>query len=140
MMQARNLQEVTREVEGFRDALGHPMDLKIIPLVIGLQRWGVKTTMSCQGHPDALRFPWVMIEWNSLPLACALVMQNYSDKLLSSSNIVWVLEPWVSPRIRTREQGLWKLPRLQQEAIALGVFLQTIPDDYFAAAPFFATL
>ena len=48
-MKARNLAEVIREVEKIKDKDENKIERKIKPLVIGLQRWGIKTFMSCQG-------------------------------------------------------------------------------------------
>jgi hypothetical protein len=46
----------------YKDKLGLEMDPQIIRPVAALNRFGVETIMSCQGHLDrALPFPWIMI-------------------------------------------------------------------------------
>ena len=124
-----SVEQAREEVEGFRDNLGRAMDVKIRKMVIGLRRWGVKTTMSCEGHYfHGYQFPWVDINPESLPLAATLLMLNYRRK--PRGKPFWVIEPMAEPRIRTLKEGWLRLPYLKKEAERFGIFLQELPDSY----------
>ena len=86
------------EVESIADALGLPIDEKIKPLVAALRMFGVRTTQSCEGHPDrGFPYPWVEIEADSdnMFATAELVMrQNRLKKTGGSQNRnTWVLLP-----------------------------------------------
>lgn len=140
-MKARNLEEVKREVESLRDGLGMPVDAKIRDLVIGLRRWGVKTSMSCQGHGhyDRHPYPWVMVDIESPDDLFNLVQILaiwWKDKDKGASreagSLGWVIE--AGPRavkIFPEDKKSRTLKEMQEDAVAFGKFLQTLPDDYF---------
>ena len=138
-MRPRNLEEVRREVEGMRDAMGEPIDEKIKDLVIGLRRWGIKTEASCQGHFfHGFPYPWIDVSWESLEDLAHLVglyWWNLSEggKIEpASGKPSWVIKPiGIFLRIIPEDKGRWKLRKLQKEAIGFGRFLQEIPENFF---------
>ena len=140
-MKPRDLIEVQKEVAAIRDRLGEPIDAKIKDLVVGLRRWGVKTTMSCQGHWRGMPFPWVTISQESSLILFELLAVWNAPNMPDRPNRgrdAWNQSPWVVQpifgdelRVMPRQQGWWRLGGLQKDAIAFGKFLQNLPDDFF---------
>jgi len=134
MKPAMTVEQARQEVEAIRDRLGKPVDAKIQEFLVGLRRWGVETTMSCEGHYfGGYQFPWVDITAESLPLAATLLMLNYRRQ--QGHKPFWVIEPTATPRIRTLKEGCLRLPFLKREAVRFGIFLQELPDNYLEEEP-----
>ena len=64
-MKPKSLDKIKKEVDGMKDKLGKSVDTGIRDLVIGLRRWGINTSQSCEGHEDEGHpYPWVSIPYN----------------------------------------------------------------------------
>ncbi len=138
-MKPRNLEEVKREVKGLRDSLGMPVDAKIRDLVIGLRRWGVKTSMSCQGHYDRHPYPWVMVDIespNDLFNLVQILAIWWQGKNLGHprgpESLSWVIEAGPKAvKIMPEDKRARNLEEMQNDAIEFGRYLQNLPEDYF---------
>jgi hypothetical protein len=122
------LEEAKREVERLEQQGPLPIDGRIKPLVIGLWRWQVKTTNSCQGHKDeGWQYPWVRIRLGDAGKATVILAEWHyrSDR----KPLQWVIEPAWEPKIRPAETDQ-DLEFLQKEAISLGKWLQKLPQDF----------
>ena len=129
-----NLEEVANRVKEINHKGGF-IDSKIMPLVIGLNVWGIETDMSCEGHSDSeYAFPWVMIPWKYLGRAARILLEwNYRTgkkwQSQDDNTVIWVIETVVYPRIRTLPLSL-SLEILQKDAVQFGSFLQNLPEDH----------
>lgn len=138
-MKPRNLKEVRKEVESMNDTRNIGVDGKIKDLVIGLRRWGIETTASCQGHPFPFwspSYPWINVAPESLEDLVYLIgwWNNPPDGRGSPTVVksIWGIIPaGTFLRIVPEGQRWWKLRRFQKEAMEFGRFLQQIPDDFF---------
>ena len=138
-MHARNLQEAIAEVQRIdQESLAaglEPIDPKIRDLVIGLRRWGFETLGSCQGHLDALAYPYVHLALGSdFNLLVKLILAwAYPDIWKNSP---WVLKPFATMwRLMPQDISPGKLKENQKVVQRFGRFLQKLPQDHFAKAP-----
>lgn len=142
-MKLRDLKEVKKEVEAIRDKFGEPIDKKIKDLVVGLRRWGIITEGSCQGHFfHGFPYPWIDVSWESLEDLAHIVGLHWwnipvgGGKEPAVAKKSWVIKPFgtfvrLIPESKGERWNIFKLLRLQRDAIAFGKFLQDIPDHYF---------
>ena len=135
-MKPRNLEEVKREVKSLRDSLGMPVDAKIKDLVIGLRRWGINTSMSCEGHlKEGLPYPWVEIDKADIARVIRILQlwwQGKDKNIPASVQPRWVIKAFANViRIMPEDKKSRSLEEMQEDAIAFGKFLQKLPDDYF---------
>jgi hypothetical protein len=94
----RTYEESLSEVETLCDKLGMPIDEKIKPLVAALRMYGVKTTMSCEGHSDwGKLYPWVRFDPADVDLVGSIALRGSdSDEwvLMRSTASSFDLVPW----------------------------------------------
>lgn len=136
MMKPRNLEEVKKEVDRLRDKLDLEIDEKIKDLVIGLRRWGIETTASCEGHSDGgLPYPWVDIDPTDLARIAKILPHWWFGKdknLPASDQPRWIIKPFAGViRILPEDKRSRSLEEMQEDAIAFGKWLQQLPEDYF---------
>ncbi len=68
-----------------RDALGRPVDEKILPLVAALNQWGVRTTNSCEGHlTRGCASPMVHFAAGDAPVVTRLLREAGADDWLTT--------------------------------------------------------
>ena len=76
-LKKRDPTKIKREMKKI-NARGGFIDSKILDLVAGLNCWGVKTDMSCQGHKNAKPFPWVSFAWKDMIRVAKILLEwNY---------------------------------------------------------------
>lgn len=136
-LKPRDLTQVRAEVEQIKDRLGKEIDAKIRDLVIGLRRWGINTLGSCEGHQDALPYPWVDIDPKDIQKA-AIILSHWwpgRDENRPAADVPrWVLKPFAGiVRIIPEDKHSRKLEEMQEEAMRFGKWLQELPDDYFVS-------
>lgn len=69
--------EAIEQTRQLSDALGRGMDPQIILPVAAVQRLGIPTHQSCQGHPDrALPYPWIQLHRRSEQQMTLLLQQH----------------------------------------------------------------
>lgn len=130
----RSLTEVSREVAHLTDKLGLLVDVKIVPLVIGLRRWGIQTISSCQGHADrGDSYPWVDVSVSQAVFLATMIGWQNRPKFLDGSDNrnTWVLRPQFQDVFRLIPENKGRsLEELQNDAIEFGKFLQNLPDTW----------
>jgi hypothetical protein len=106
------------------------LDPVIRNLVIGLRRWGIRTTMSCQGHlNEGLPYPWVTFLFPDIgKLARLIASWNYGRG--REAEIKWVIRPAAVEAYLLPEEKEKPLTVLQEEAEKLGHWLIELPDDW----------
>jgi hypothetical protein len=58
-----SFEEAESEVRQWGDTLGNGLDSLIVPVVAGLNLFGIRTIQSCEGHLDhGFAYPWIMFE------------------------------------------------------------------------------
>ncbi|MGH7141309.1 MAG: hypothetical protein ACREGH_01580 [Minisyncoccia bacterium] len=100
----KTFEEAFAEVEKITDRLGEPVDDKIKNLVAALLMFGIRTTMSCEGHRDRAAYPWVDVDpADAIRLNRMVAIQNRPtlDDGGENSNL-WVVLPageylWLVP-------------------------------------------
>ena len=137
-MRPRDLEKVRKEVERIRDRLEMPIDPKIKDLVIGLRRWGIETTASCEGHLNhGYPYPWVDIDRKDLEKITRIVGIWWSGKDKdhpATDQTRWVIKPFATfVRIVPEDKKSRSLKEMQKDAVAFGKYLQTLPDNFFTA-------
>ena len=57
--------DIQKEVAGYRDGLGQPVDAGIFDVVVALRKLGFVTDSSCQGHPErsGAFYPYVTLAY-----------------------------------------------------------------------------
>jgi len=142
-MKPRNLEEVRKEVEELRDSQGEPIDPKIKDLVIGLRRWGIKTVRSCEGHSEGdyskeglpYPYPWVEIDKADIMDIIRILQHWWQGKdrnIPSTGQPRWIIKAYAGViKIIPEDKKSRTLKEMQEDAVAFGKFLQTLPDDYF---------
>lgn len=130
-LKKKDIGKVKRDVEKI-DSKGGVIESKIIDLVIGLNCWGIKTDMSCQGHKKtSMPYPWVTVRWKYILAAARVLLEwNYrtGKDLFNSKTILWVMDPCATPQIRPFSN--LPLKKLQEDAVKFGKFLQKLPKDH----------
>lgn len=142
-MRKKNLVKTQEEVERiskrWREAGKPPIDEKIKPLVVALRVWGIKTTLSDEGHNAEgyhMRFPYVMFRWKYIVRVARILMEwNYRTpkKIDDPNEVFWEIEPSANPLIRPLVRPGEPVPSLeafQQDAVKLGLWLQHLPPGY----------
>ena len=128
----RNLEEVMKEVEEIERKRKRRIDPKIKPLVRGLRRWGINTTMSCQGHYEKFPFPWVSIALKDVDKLLKICGWYNLQNKPKGNDIRWVIFPMTFPSgevsIRLVPRGKEPLEKLQESAIEFGKCLQKLPE------------
>jgi|SRR3989339_256463 len=111
---------------------GGCIDKRILGLVVGLNCWGIRTDMSCQGHKNSKKpYPWITIEWKYLLMAARVLLEwNYKTHkdLFNKKSIFWIINPMATPEIKPLPT--LPLEDLQKDAIAFGKFLQKLPKNH----------
>ncbi|MDB5225422.1 MAG: hypothetical protein JWL87_374 [Candidatus Adlerbacteria bacterium] len=116
-------EEALKEVDGLADKLGHKIEEKINPLVAALRMYGIVTSASCQGHGGCgLRYPWIDVEMESIPLASRVVCAA------NSARHWWVFEP--RPTFMRLHPGniRVKLSRMQHQALVFAERIRKLND------------
>lgn len=135
------LAQVERRISAAEKSYWVPIDRGIRPLVIGLNRWRVRTVWSCIGHRRQGNLPYVMID--KAHAVRALYLADLWDRTPDSA-FTWVLTQGIrvtgrpdavhdtpfpffelSPLGR-KDRGRIRLPDAQREARAFGAFLLNV--------------
>lgn len=131
----RSLKEIVAEVEAITDRLGHPIDERIKPLVIGLRRFDLRTTMSCEGHrtkdQKGFRYPWIDVDSKDVRILMKLVQrQNAPIRMDGKRNKnMWVILPFLMDEVRLIPHDIRKpLWRLHQDVTEFAEFLNEVAD------------
>lgn len=128
-------QESKEIVDRLADGLGMPIDEKIKYLVAAMRMYGVRTTMSCEGHLDrGSPYPWIRFDAEDVYLVGALINIKGIGKKRTVREIIeshWVMEPhgkeWVTiPRHPSRPLEI--LQADAHEFAASLVFFSTFED------------
>lgn len=122
--------------EMFKDALGRELDPKITDLVVELNRLGVKTEASCEGHEDQGEpFPWIDIKFNSLKPMTEIIntYRAYTHYLHEKTgqepaDVEYVFTPIGSETLRFKPD-IPDLEKAQEEVQRFGEFLKKITKE-----------
>jgi hypothetical protein len=104
------------------------IDPKVRSLVNELQRLGIETFSSCQGHLESgLKYPWIDIVPEDARKLLSLVtwynIQVYKKK--AKSKVVWIILPRATMRLKPDENG-FSLKELQESAMDFAKKLQEL--------------
>lgn len=131
----RNLTEVIKEVETIKDSLGKSIEPAVRDLVIGLRRWGIETEMSCEGHEDGIKYPWIDVSLKSVQQLVKLLGIWWKEKennIPASDQPKWLIKSFAGMiRIFPEDKEIRSLQEMQEDAKNFGKFLQEIPDNFF---------
>lgn len=123
-------------VDDISNACEEPIDESIKPLIIGLQMYGVRTTMSCGGHEDEdtdrFPFPWIDVDKRDLGLLVELV-QCQNRPLLPDGTVnknQWAIMPFLMDQVRLIPLNTERpIAKIQKDVEVFGQFLQKYPED-----------
>ena len=131
----KKLEQVKKEVENIKDSLGKPIDPKIKDLIVGLRRWDIETLMSCEGHEDGLKYPWVDVDLGSIEKLARIISIWWKDKgdnVPASDQPRWLMKVFAGMvRIIPENKDTRTLQEMQEDAENFGKFLQEITSNYF---------
>jgi len=129
-------EDIKKRVDNISDTLDEPIDESIKPLIIGLQMYGVRTTMSCGGHEDddneRFPFPWVDVDKRDLGLLVELVQRQNRPKLDNGTvnKNRWVIMPFLADEVRLIPLDIQRsIAEMQEDVKVFGQFLQKYPED-----------
>ena len=115
------------------DRLGRPIDKGIFETVVALNMLGIRTVMSCEGHPNrGLPYPWVEVDTTYLRSIARLLeyiasFNKVHDGMLILSNGRIMSQGGVLDELY---QHGHKLQEYQDEMAAFTVYLKSqIPPD-----------
>ena len=131
----KNLAEIKKEVEDIKDRLGKPIEPGIKDLVIGLKRWGIETEMSCEGHEDGLKYPWVDVSLGSIRNLIKILgiwWEGKEKRVPACNQPKWLIKAFAGMvRIFPENKRTRSLKEMQKDAKSFGKFLQEIPNNFF---------
>jgi len=128
----KELTEVRREIEAINDSMGLPIDQKIKDLVIGLRRWGIETVMSCEGHENGLKYPWIDVDIGSVEKLVE-ILGVWWKKESDCDQPRWLIKSHAGGMVRIipEDKRTRSLQEMQEDAKNFGRFLQEIPEGFF---------
>jgi hypothetical protein len=82
-----------KQIDRVVDKLGHPIDIRIKPLVMAFWLRGIKTLASCEGHQDwGNPYPWIAFGDSSIT-SVAEFIREYHKATNGDEERVWCIVP-----------------------------------------------